>query len=243
MTGPRIRKTVGILGGMGPYATALFFQNLLDLTPAKKDWDHLHVVIDNDPTIPSRSRHFLFGEPSPLPAMIGACTRLATYPVDFIVVPCNSASHHLKQLQAAVPVPILDIFEITVNALARSCANARRVAVLGGPVTHRARSYLPYLEARGRSYVAHGEELQARVESLIERVKVDARNPSLRADLHGLLVEISRDHNVDAIILGCTEFGFLTSIPCDVPVIDSNLELARETVTLAQGPPTGDRQC
>ena len=41
-------KVVGILGGMGPYATVMFFQNLLELSPAIKDWDNLRIIIDNN---------------------------------------------------------------------------------------------------------------------------------------------------------------------------------------------------
>ena len=37
-------KVVGVLGGMGPYATLLFYENILNLTDADKDWDHVHLV-------------------------------------------------------------------------------------------------------------------------------------------------------------------------------------------------------
>ena len=232
----RSGKTVGILGGMGPYATALFFRNLLDLTPATKDWDHIHVVIDSDPTVPSRSRHFLFGEASPLPAMIEDCLRLVAYPVDFIVLPCNSASYHLKELQAAVPIPVLDIFEVTVSALAARVPQARSAAVLGGPITHRTRSYLPYLEARGIGYADHDDAVQARVEALIERTKLEAGSAAARAALGELLSDVAAAGRADAVILGCTEFGFLTGVECAVPVVDSSLELARRTVVLARPP-------
>ena len=111
------QKVVGILGGMGPFATALFFEKMLELTPAKKDWEHLRIIIDNNPKIPSRSRHYLYGEESPVLGMIETCRRLEAYPVDFIVIPCNSASCFLEDVQAKINIPILNIFEITVDAI------------------------------------------------------------------------------------------------------------------------------
>lgn len=125
-------KTIGILGGMGPLATALFFKKLVEATPAKKDWEHLRVIIDNDPHIPSRTRHFLYKEESPVPRMIADCQKLAAYPVDFIVIPCNSASYFLPEIQPHITVPILNIMETTARGLASSHPGIRRVAVLGG---------------------------------------------------------------------------------------------------------------
>ena len=111
------QEVVGILGGMGPYATLMFFQKILDLTPAKKDWEHAHLVIDNASHIPSRTRHFLYGESSPVPEMIKCCKRLERYPVNFIVIPCNSATFYLKEIIPHINVPIVSIINTTVDSL------------------------------------------------------------------------------------------------------------------------------
>src|ERR1700736_4074186 len=102
-------KVVGVLGGMGPHATAAFFRTLLNITPAQKDWDHLRVVIDDNPHIPSRTRSLLFGEASPVPGMLESCKKLESYPVDLIALPCNSAAVFLPELQPQLRVPILNI--------------------------------------------------------------------------------------------------------------------------------------
>lgn len=228
-------QTVGILGGMGPYATSLFFQNVLALTPATKDWDHLRVVIDSNPHIPSRSRHYLFGEASPLPGMIDVGRRLAAYPVDFIVLPCNSASSFLPDLQAQVPVPILDIFAVTVAALKARVPEARRVVVLGGAITYGKRTYAPYLDRCGMKLVDHGPTVQRETELLIERAKLHQRRSSAVRRLGSIINRLVREDRADAVVLGCTEFGFLAPQATPVPVVDSNLELARATVVRALG--------
>ena len=88
-------RTVGILGGMGPHATADFFALLVRLTPAEKDWNHLHIVVENNPRIPSRTRAFLFGEESPVPYLVAGAKRLEAAGAQVIVVPCNSATDEM----------------------------------------------------------------------------------------------------------------------------------------------------
>ena len=48
------RDVIGILGGMGSYATLHFFEAILNAFPAEKEWDRPRVLIDNRCTMPSR---------------------------------------------------------------------------------------------------------------------------------------------------------------------------------------------
>src|SRR5439155_4399654 len=87
----RPRRTIGVLGGMGPAATALFFRRLIEATSAKTDQEHLHVVIDSDPSIPDRTKALLEGGPSPAPQLIEMARRLQMMGAELIVMPCNTA--------------------------------------------------------------------------------------------------------------------------------------------------------
>ena len=58
-------RTVGILGGMGPAATADFYARLVRATPAERDQDHLPVVVWGDPTVPDRVAALAGTGPSP----------------------------------------------------------------------------------------------------------------------------------------------------------------------------------
>lgn len=226
-------KVVGILGGMGPHATAAFFQTLLKLTPARKDWDHLRVIIDNNPHIPSRSRHLIYGEPSPVPRMLESCRKLESYPVDIIVLPCNSASIHVAQLQAELAVPLLNIIEIAAAAVRVHYPQARRIAALGGRVTYATRSYEPFLRGHGMELVDHGEDTQREVEQLIEALKLGVVDDQIAQAVTDILGRLRRDQGIDAVVLACTEFGCLASLPSALPLIDSSYELAKHTVRLA----------
>src|SRR5262245_4194541 len=107
-------KLVGVLGGMGPHATVDFFAQLVRLTPADKDWDHPHVIVDNNPRMPSRSRAYLYREASPVPDLIAGAQRLVAAGAQLIAVPCNSAAYFLADVRAAVAVPVLDPVAATV---------------------------------------------------------------------------------------------------------------------------------
>lgn len=227
-------KTVGILGGMGPYATAAFFQTVLERTPAAKDWDHLRIIIDNNPHIPSRTRHVLFGEASPLPGMVDSCRRLQAYPVDFIAIPCNSAAIFLPELRPQIGIPILHICEIAANALAAAHPRVRRVAALGAYITHHQRTYAPFLAAHGMELVAHSPEIQDEVQKMIEALKLGEASPAHVEAVRALVQRLQREYGVEAVITACTEFGCLPDIGAGVPMIDSSRELAAEVVRLAR---------
>lgn len=53
---------IGVLGGMGTYATINIFQEYARVFPAKKEWDRPRIIIDNNCTMPSRVRAYLYSE-------------------------------------------------------------------------------------------------------------------------------------------------------------------------------------
>ena len=48
-------QIIGIIGGMGPEATRDLYNNIIRLTHATKDQDHLHTIVDSNPKIPDRT--------------------------------------------------------------------------------------------------------------------------------------------------------------------------------------------
>ena len=237
MTGksPAAEAFVGILGGMGPYATVEFMHKLLRLTPALRDSDHIRIVVDSHPHIPSRTRYLLHGEASPVPEMVESCRKLAAYPVDFIAVPCNSACGFIEELRETLPIPVLNIVEIAANSLAEMHPNVRSAGVVGGHVTYRKGTYRPFLEDHGITYVKHDERTQEQIEDLIAKIKLlDTGPPVVRSCLN-VLERLRDEYGAESIILGCTEFGCIPLPSLSVPIIDSSDELARHIVVKVKG--------
>jgi len=83
-------KIIGILGGMGPEATIDLFYKIIKFTPAKKDQDHLRIIIDNNPKIPDRTAAILGKGEDPIPALRETAKNLEKAGADFIIIPCNN---------------------------------------------------------------------------------------------------------------------------------------------------------
>lgn len=224
--------TVGVLGGMGPHATVDFFKRLVELTPVEKDWDHLHIVVEDNPRMPSRSRAILFGEESPAPYLAAGARRLAAMGAGLIAVPCNSAAYYLAEARAAVSVPILD--PVVATAAAVRAARVTRPVVLGGIVTHRAGLYARELERDGIRVVAPSDAEQDEVCALIEALKRLDTGPEIVART-ARVIAAAVARGADAVILGCTEFGLIAgAVDAGVPVFNSNELLARSVVAAAR---------
>ncbi len=226
-------KTIGILGGMGPYATLMFMKNILDLTDAEKDWDHIRTVTDSNTYIPSRSRAILYNETSPLEGMLDSCKRLQRYPVDIIVIPCNSACFWVEELRKDVKTPVINIVNTATETL-MTAHNAKRIAVLGGMVTYLKDLYRNSIERLGGEYVKHDEEFQHEVVEIIEAVKLQKGMRSLKARMRRIVAALQRKSDTDGVILACTEFTGFKDVDYPVPVVDSSSALARFVVDYAK---------
>ena len=219
-------KIVGILGGMGPYATSFFFNNVLNTNNAKKDWDHTRLVIDNNTKIPSRTRALLYGEESPYKEIYNTCKKLERYPVDIIIIPCNSVHYWIKDLKQKIKIPIVSIVDVTVEALF-NLDSFKKVSVLGGYVTHKKALYKESIENNGAEYVAICKDQQVDIGNMIERIKLlDEDINDLRKDFISLVDEIIERNQCNVIILGCTEFSLFKDEEFKIPIIDSSTELA-----------------
>jgi aspartate racemase len=225
-------RTVGVLGGMGPRATADFFQKLIDLTPARRDQDHLRVIIDNNPGIPDRSRHILEGGEDPTPALVATARNLERAGADFLVIPCNTAHHFLDAVRRSVRIPVLDITEV----VAERAGGLGRVGLLATRATVAAGLYQRALARRGCEVLAPSEACQELVNRAIFAVKAGDLSSRVRGWVREAGQELV-ERRAEALVLGCTEVPLVVD-PREwpVPVLDSTALLAEAAVREALGP-------
>lgn len=93
-----MKKSIGILGGMGPMATADLFQKITALTAAERDRDHIRVYIDSNASIPDRTAAILEGGEDPIPAMTESLRKLELCGAGCVIMPCNTAHYFLPRL-------------------------------------------------------------------------------------------------------------------------------------------------
>lgn len=228
-------KVIGILGGMGPYTTIDMFRRLVDLTPAKKDWEHLRIIIDNNPKIPSRSRAILYGEASPVPMMIETAQNLERAGADFIVIPCNTSHHFYTEVQKSVSIPILSIIEETVDYVMKRMPQVKRLGLLSTTVTARGTLYRDAFSKRGIQVMTPDDDDQARVAEVIEEVKLGKDDDKTRAKLSDAANKLITK-GAQAMIIGCTEISIVVQErDFSVPVFNSTEILAQAAVNKALG--------
>lgn len=228
---------IGVLGGMGPAATADFYRKIVQATPATRDQDHLRTMIWSDPSIPDRATAFLHGGESPVRALIAGARRLEDAGAAFLAVPCNTAHLFLDPVREAVDIPILDMVGATVAELGDTAAPGSYVAVIGTAATRASGLYARRLLAEGLVPIEPSAAEQRAVDVAIAEVKrgADAIGGAALLPVLTALVE----QGASTVIAGCTELpiacGTLAEIP---PVTDPTAALARACVAHASPPRT-----
>ena len=125
-----MKKTIGILGGMGPEATAYFFNLIIKYTLAEKDQDHIPVIIYNNPKIPPRTDALLQKGPSPVPLLRQGLKMLDRAGADFIVMPCITAHAFLSQIAAKEKIHLLNILEEALAYTQKKIPGLRRAGLI-----------------------------------------------------------------------------------------------------------------
>lgn len=225
------RRTIGVIGGMGPLATADFYLRLVRATPAATDQEHLHVLIDSNTEIPNRTAAIEGRGPDPTPALVETARRLVAAGAEVLAIPCNTAHAFLDPIRRAVPgVPVLDIMEEVAAAAASLHPAPRAAGLLATSGTIRQRLYHAALSRRGIEVLIPDAEGQRVVSDAIASVKRGDTGPEVRARARASAEALVRA-GAGAIVLGCTEVPVILG-PGDlsVPVLDGTELLARAAV-------------
>jgi aspartate racemase len=231
-----MQRILGVLGGMGPLASAQFMVRLTLLTPAERDQDHVPAVLWSDPRIPNRSAARLAGGEDPLPALLRGLRGLEAAGAGAIAIPCNTAHGWFTEMQAATSLPILHIVDAAAAELARLGVEEGPIGVMGTAGTLAMRLYQDRLADRGYAcMVPEPEEMARQVTPAIGLVKANRV-----AEAYGPLAEVAAAlvaRGARAVVLGCTEIplGIAAGPALPFPVADTIDALARVSIAWAQG--------
>ncbi|CAA9587085.1 MAG: Aspartate racemase [uncultured Thermomicrobiales bacterium] len=230
-------RIVGILGGMGPLATADLYRKIVLATPARCDQEHLHIVIEADPSVPDRSAFLQGHGPDPFPALTRGAARLAAAGADFIAIPCNTAHAFLPQLRTRVATPFLDMIAETAARVSADYPRVRRVGILATAGTIGTGLYHAALRDRGLEPLHPDAAGQALVGAAIAAIKAGDTG----AAVGGRLVEASRAliaDGAEVLLAACTELPLvLTPAMLTVPLLDPTQILAEAAVREGRAAP------
>ena len=226
-----MKKRLGILGGMGPMATADLYRKVVELTDADNDYGHIRVIIDSNTAIPDRTAAILSGGADPLPEMLSATNNLVSCGAECIIMPCNTAHYFLPELQAQISVPILDMTKIAAQKSAELYPG-KTAAILATRGTLATGVYARALEDCGVEYIVPDEKEQSTLMYLIYEVVKASRPLSPEKPLWSSLLDGLREKGADYFLLACTELPILSGyLAIPGPFVDCTEELAKAAIT------------
>jgi aspartate racemase len=221
-------QTLGVLGGLGPLATAYYLELVVTMTDAATDQEHPKIIIMNTPGIPDRTAYILGkSQASPLPPMVALGKQLKSLGVGIIATPCITAHYFHAQLQEQIGLPLIHGIECVAKTLRDS--GVKTVGLMATDGTVQSGIFQQQVEALGMQLVVPGEAGQKAVMELIyDQVKA-GKQPDLT-----LFQQVSRelqDLGAEAVVLGCTELSLLKKqYPLGNGIIDALEVLAKESV-------------
>jgi aspartate racemase len=228
-------RILGVLGGMGPLASAQFMVRLTVLTPATRDQEHIPTVLWSDPRVPDRTTGRLAGGADPLPWLLRGVAGLRRAGCGAIAIPCNTAHGWYDEMAAAAEMPILHIVDAAAAELRRLGIAGGRIGVMGTQATLAMRLYQDRLGTLGwNCIVPEPEEMARLVSPAIARVKANQVEAA-----YAPLADVARRlaaRGAACVVLGCTEIpiGLQAGPPVHVPLVDTIDALARAAIAWAR---------
>ncbi len=229
------QKTAGVLGGMGPDATVDFMAKVIARTDASCDQDHVRMLVDHNPHVPSRQEAILADGEDPGPTLAAMAAELEARGADFLVIPCNTAYVFESAILAVTSIPLISIIAESVAAVRDIAPAATSVGLLATDGCLRAGIYQAGIESSGMTAVLPTATELDEIMVLIDTVKAGRHDKETAAAMSGLAAALV-SRGADAIIAGCTEIPLvLDDGEVSVPLISSTDALALKTVKLATG--------
>ena len=225
-----MQKALGVLGGMGPLASANFMRQLVENTKAATDQDHLRVYLDSNAKIPARPAAILEGGADPVPLMRESIGKLESVGAEVIVMPCITAHAFYDKIVGSASVPFLYMPTVVVKVCEDKFID-KTAGILSTEATARLGVLTAPMDKLGLPYITPTQGEQDELTRLIKEVKANGDMTEIVKDFSKLLDAMSA-RGSDYFVLGCTELPVIANY-CTVgkySFVDTTLELARAAI-------------
>lgn len=200
-----MKKTLGIIGGMGPLATADLFKKIVLLTDVQTDQEHLHILIDNNTSIPDRTAYILGSGEEPRKQLIHSAKKLENMGAEYLIMPCNTAHYFYEDIVKEINIPFLNMIEETAMFIKNNFPNIHKAGLLATDGTCISGIYDQYFHKFQISLVKPNQTKQSYIMNLIYSIKSGKKDISL--DGFYETVEDLKQNGAEIVILGCTELS------------------------------------
>jgi aspartate racemase len=238
----RYARKLGILGGMGPEATASLYLNIIARCQrelgAKYNSDFPPIIINSCP-VPDGRMWKGFDKAEVEDFLRVNIKTLERTGVDFIVIPCNSVHYFLPVMRKAVNIPVLSIVEETAKEIKKT--GLSKVLLLATEFTIYQGIYEQPLAEREITLIKPSRTQQRLLEKIIIRTESGQRSNSDRGTVVDIINDLRKTAGIQGVVAGCTEIPLLIQ-QIDIPVqlFDTIDVLAASSYALIRGKQTFD---
>jgi aspartate racemase len=228
-------KVIGILGGMGPEATADLYYRIIKATPAERDQEHIRTVIYSNPKIPDRTKAILGGGESPVSFLVETARKLEEAGVGFIIIPCNTAHYYIDQVQSEVQVPVINMVVETARYISRVFPDVHKVGLLATDGTVKTGLYQATFTSEELTVLMPEPKMQeVTMRAIFSHIK------SGNLDTGRVLILEAAENIIDMgaeiLVNGCTEISLvIKNGDLRIPVVDPLQVIAEYSVEVALG--------
>ncbi|MDO5732240.1 MAG: amino acid racemase [Eubacteriales bacterium] len=230
------RKRLAVLGGMGPLATAVFYNRLVEHAKlrARSDQDHPDVLIWSDCAMPDRSEVIISGESQALLARCQEDFRLfEEADCDYICFPCNTMHYFISDLTKLTTIPILNMIDLCLAKLRRAHPGLKRIQIFATDGTRSAHLYERYATAYDFDVIDVSDQDQEIIMDAIYDLK---RTGQIDFPEISQLIFKAISTGIECVILACTELSCMTINPKVAPyVCDAMDALIEECLARVMG--------
>ncbi len=200
-------KSLGVIGGMGPKATAVFFDKVVEMTVAAKDQDHIDMVILNHATIPDRTNTIFNKKAGDFLSAIEKDIRLLEVAgVANIAIPCNTSHYFFKDLVKMTDINIINMIEETTKRIFEKYGKGSKVGILATQGTLSSGIYEEACNKYGLDLFVPEDAIRERTMKIIyDNVKGGLNTDS--SEIEAIIKELITREKCKCIIIACTELS------------------------------------
>jgi aspartate racemase len=229
-------RKVGILGGMGPEATVLLMQRIIQATPVRNDNDHIPMIVDNNPQVPSRIDALIHGKgENPGPVLAKMARGLEDAGAQVLIMPCNTAHYYADFINSNSSVPFLDMISLTAKEIAAQLPAGSKIGVLASSAVRLTALFEKALAKVGLQAIYATDD--SILLATIQMIKADGASTAALNVLNNVVLDLEKA-GATGILIACTEFSLLSkSVLATVTIVDSLDVIAQSTVDFALAKP------
>ncbi|WP_028609528.1 aspartate/glutamate racemase family protein [Paenibacillus harenae] len=227
-------KSLGVIGGMGPKATSVFFDKVIEQTAADRDQDHINMVILNHATLPDRTGVILSEQGGLfLEAVAKDIKLLEAAGVAHIAIPCNTSHYFYGEMQRMTGVPIINMVDETLKEILDMYGEKCKVGILATTGTVSSGVYRQGCERYNMELHEPNTETQEHVMDIIYN-KVKRNLPVEPSEFEEIIMDLIENEDCQCVIIACTE---LSCIPIRDEIakkcVDAMNVLVERSITLS----------